>query len=47
MRKNHHTGYGNVGTMFIQKANELGGKVVTIGDEYGYVYDKEGIKGEN
>lgn len=40
------SGYGNVGTMFIQKANELGGKVVTIGDEYGYVYDKEGIKGE-
>lgn len=40
------SGYGNVGTMFIQKANELGGKVVTIGDEYGYVYDKDGIKGE-
>lgn len=40
------SGYGNVGTMFIQKINQLGGKVVTIADEYGYVYDKEGIKGE-
>jgi len=40
------SGYGNVGTMFIKKINELGGKVVTIGDEYGYVYDKDGIKGE-
>jgi len=40
------SGYGNVGTMFIEKANQLGAKVVTIGDEYGYVYDKDGIKGE-
>lgn len=40
------SGYGNVGTFFIQKANQLGGKVVTIADENGYVYDPEGIKGE-
>ncbi len=26
--------------------NELGGKVVTIADEYGYVYDPDGIAGE-
>jgi len=40
------SGYGNVGTFFIEKANEFGAKVVTIGDEYGYVYDPDGIKGE-
>ncbi|MFA6034975.1 MAG: NADP-specific glutamate dehydrogenase, partial [Myxococcota bacterium] len=40
------SGYGNVGTFFIQKANELGAKVVTIGDEYGYAHDPDGIKGE-
>ncbi len=40
------SGYGNVGTFFIEKANQLGAKVVTIGDEFGYVYDPEGIKGE-
>jgi glutamate dehydrogenase (NADP+) len=40
------SGYGNVGTYVVQKVNELGGKVVTIGDEYGYVYDPDGIKGE-
>ncbi|MGI6712296.1 MAG: NADP-specific glutamate dehydrogenase [Bacillota bacterium] len=40
------SGYGNVGTYFIEKVNERGGKVVTIGDENGYVYDPEGIKGE-
>ncbi|MGE5391634.1 MAG: NADP-specific glutamate dehydrogenase [Deltaproteobacteria bacterium] len=40
------SGYGNVGTYLIEKANQMGGKVVTIGDEYGYVHDPEGIKGE-
>jgi len=40
------SGYGNVGSFFIEKANELGAKVVTIGDEYGYVYDPDGIKDE-
>lgn len=40
------TGYGNVGTYVVEKINELGGKVVTIADEYGYVFDPDGIKGE-
>lgn len=40
------SGYGNVGTFFIEKINELGGKVVTIADENGYVYDPDGIKGD-
>ncbi|VFQ44943.1 NADP-specific glutamate dehydrogenase [Desulfoluna butyratoxydans] len=40
------SGYGNVGTYAIEKVNELGGKVVTIADEDGYVHDPEGIKGE-
>lgn len=40
------SGYGNVGTYLIKKANQMGGKVVTIGDEYGYVHDPEGIKGD-
>ena len=40
------SGYGNAGTYVIEKINELGGKVVTIADEHGYVYDPEGIKGE-
>ncbi|MEG2148501.1 MAG: NADP-specific glutamate dehydrogenase [Clostridiales bacterium] len=40
------SGYGNVGTFAIEKVNELGGKVVTIADEHGYVYDPDGISGE-
>lgn len=40
------SGYGNVGTYLIEKANQLGARVLTIADEYGYVYDPEGIKGE-
>jgi glutamate dehydrogenase (NADP+) len=40
------SGYGNVGTYVIEKVNELGGKVVTIADECGYVYDPEGISGD-
>ncbi len=40
------SGYGNVGCYFIEKANELGAKVVTIADEFGYVYDPDGIEGE-
>jgi len=40
------SGYGNVGSYFIEKANALGGKVVTIADEYGYVYAPAGIDGE-
>ena len=40
------SGYGNVGTFAIEKVNELGGKVVTIADEHGYVYDPDGIDSE-
>ena len=40
------SGYGNVGTFAIEKVNELGGKVVTVADEHGYVYDPDGIDGE-
>lgn len=40
------SGYGNVGTYFIEKANQLGARVVTIADEFGYVHDPEGIKAE-
>lgn len=40
------SGYGNVGTYAIEKVNELGGKVVTIADEHGYVYDPDGIDRE-
>ena len=40
------SGYGNVGSFFIEKANDLGAKVVTIGDEYGYAYDPDGIAGD-
>lgn len=40
------SGYGNVGTYAIKKVNELGGKVVTIADEHGYVYDPDGIDDE-
>ncbi len=40
------SGYGNVGTFFIEKANDLGANVVTIGDEYGYVHDPDGIRGD-
>jgi glutamate dehydrogenase/leucine dehydrogenase len=41
-----NSGYGNVGTYMIAKANELGAKVVTIADQHGYVYDPDGIKGD-
>jgi glutamate dehydrogenase (NADP+) len=40
------SGYGNVGTYVIEKINQLGGKVVTIGDEFGFVHDAAGIRGE-
>ncbi|RKX21662.1 MAG: NADP-specific glutamate dehydrogenase [Candidatus Zixiibacteriota bacterium] len=40
------SGYGNVGVYFIEKANNFGAKIVTIGDEYGYVHDPDGISGE-
>ena len=37
-------GSGNVAQYAIQKAQSLGGKVVTCSDSNGYVYDPEGIK---
>ncbi|MBN1631855.1 MAG: NADP-specific glutamate dehydrogenase [Thermoleophilia bacterium] len=40
------SGYGNVGSFFVQKAVELGAKVVSLGDEYGCVFDPDGISGE-
>ena len=40
------SGYGNVGTFVTEKINELGAKVVTLADEFGYVHDPAGIAGE-
>ena len=40
------SGYGNVGTYVVEKVNDFGGKVVTLSDEDGYVYDPDGITGE-
>ncbi len=40
------SGSGNVSQYAIQKVNEMGGKVVTISDSSGFVYDPEGISGE-
>ena len=40
------SGYGNVGSFVVEKIIELGGRVVTLADEFGYVYDPDGIKGE-
>lgn len=37
------SGSGNVATYAIQKAQELGAKVVTCSDSSGYIYDPEGI----
>lgn len=37
------SGSGNVSTYAIQKAQELGAKVVACSDSNGYVYDKDGI----
>lgn len=40
------SGYGNVGAYVVEKVNQLGGKVVTLADEYGYAFDPDGIGGE-
>ena len=40
------SGSGNVSLYAIQKATELGAKVVACSDSNGYVYDKDGIKFE-
>jgi len=40
------SGSGNVAQYALEKATELGGKVVTLSDSGGYIYDKDGISGE-
>ena len=40
------SGSGNVATYCVQKLIELGGKVVTMSDSSGYIYDKDGITNE-
>ena len=37
------SGSGNVAQYTIQKINQLGGKVVTVSDSSGYIYDEAGI----
>ena len=38
------SGSGNVAIYAVQKAQELGAKVVAMSDSNGYIYDKDGIK---
>lgn len=40
------SGSGNVAQYAAQKATQLGGKVVTMSDSSGYIYDADGIDGE-
>jgi glutamate dehydrogenase (NADP+) len=40
------SGSGNVAQYATEKVNQLGGKVVTLSDSSGYIYDKEGIDEE-
>lgn len=40
------SGSGNVAQYACEKATELGGKVVTMSDSAGYIYDAEGINAE-
>lgn len=40
------SGSGNVAQYACEKATELGGKVVTLSDSGGYIYDKDGIDAE-
>ena len=40
------SGSGNVAQYATQKVNQLGGKVVTLSDSNGFVYDPAGISGE-
>ncbi len=37
------SGAGNVAQYTVEKVNELGGKVVTLSDSNGYIYDPDGI----
>jgi len=40
------SGSGNVAQYAMEKVNNLGGKVVTLSDSSGFIYDSKGIKGE-
>ncbi len=40
------SGFGNVAWGAVQKINQLGGKVVTLSGPDGFIYDKNGIRGE-
>ena len=40
------SGSGNVAQYIIEKVNQLGGKVVTLSDSNGSIYDPEGINGK-
>ena len=40
------SGSGNVAQYATQKVNQLGGKVVTLSDSSGYIYDPDGIAGK-
>ncbi len=40
------SGFGNVAWGAVKKINQLGGRVVTLSGPDGFVYDKDGVKGE-
>ena len=40
------SGSGNVAQFAVEKVNQLGGKVVTLSDSKGYIYDPNGINAE-
>lgn len=40
------SGFGNVAWGAVIKINDLGGKVVTLSGPDGFIYDKDGVKGE-
>jgi glutamate dehydrogenase (NADP+) len=40
------SGFGNVAWGAVKKVNDMGGKVVTLSGPDGFIYDKDGVKGE-
>ena len=40
------SGSGNVAQYAVKKINQLGGKVVTLSDSNGFIYDEDGVSGE-
>jgi glutamate dehydrogenase (NADP+) len=40
------SGSGNVAQFTVEKVNQLGGKVITLSDSNGFIYDPEGINSE-